>query len=82
MHVGICRCFSENNHYNSLQKGKVKNPMPPQLLPCWRVIALMTMVSGTLPAVVTPNPLFSDGAVLQRGQPVSGLGHAREMERR
>jgi sialate O-acetylesterase len=42
---------------------------------------LAVLVSGSLHADVKPNPLFTDGAVLQRGQPVPVWGTARDGER-
>jgi sialate O-acetylesterase len=45
------------------------------------VLALMAAVSGPLFADVKPNPLFTDGAVLQRGQPVPVWGTARDGEK-
>ncbi len=42
---------------------------------------LAVLVSGSLHADVKPNPLFTDGAVLQRGQPVPVWGTARDGEK-
>jgi sialate O-acetylesterase len=44
-------------------------------------LALAALLSGTLHAEVKPNPLFSDGAVLQRGQKVPVWGTARDGEK-
>jgi sialate O-acetylesterase len=43
------------------------------------VIAVLS--TGSLPAAVKPNPLFTDGAVLQRGQPVPVWGTANDGEK-
>jgi sialate O-acetylesterase len=53
-----------------------QNPIP--TLP---VLAIAALVSGTLHADVKPNPLFTDGAVLQRGQSVPVWGTARDGEK-
>jgi sialate O-acetylesterase len=45
------------------------------------VLALAAIITGPLHADVKPNPLFSDGAVLQRGQPVPVWGAARDGEK-
>lgn len=45
------------------------------------VLAVVALVSGSLHADVKPNPLFADGAVLQRGQPVPVWGTARDGEK-
>jgi sialate O-acetylesterase len=44
-------------------------------------LALAAIVNGPLLAEVKPNPLFTDGAVLQRGQPVPVWGTARDGEK-
>jgi sialate O-acetylesterase len=44
-------------------------------------IFFMLVISDTLRADVIPNPLYSDGAVLQRGQPVTVWGTARDGEK-
>lgn len=44
-------------------------------------LALAVLSSGSLQAAVKPNPLFSDGAVLQRGQPVPVWGSANDGEK-
>lgn len=44
-------------------------------------LAIAVLSSGSLPAAVKPNPLFSDGAVLQRGQPVPVWGTANDGEK-
>jgi len=43
--------------------------------------ALAVLSAGFLQAAVKPNPLFTDGAVLQRGQPVPVWGTANEGEK-
>jgi sialate O-acetylesterase len=43
--------------------------------------SLVLVLIGTLRAEVTPNPLFSDGAVLQRGQKIPIWGSARDGEK-
>jgi len=45
------------------------------------VLLIAVAVSSSLCADVKPNPLFSDGAVLQRGQPVPVWGTARDGEK-
>ena len=40
-----------------------------------------TLSSGSLLAAVKPNPLFTDGAVLQRGQPIPVWGTAKDGEK-
>jgi len=44
-------------------------------------LAIAVAISGPLKADVKPNPLFTDGAVLQRGQPVPVWGTARDGEK-
>lgn len=44
-------------------------------------LAIAILFTGLLSAEVTPNPLFSDGAVLQRGQDVPVWGTARDGEK-
>ncbi len=44
-------------------------------------LALAVLASGSLYAEVKPNPLFTDGAVLQRGQAVPVWGTARDGEK-
>lgn len=55
--------------------------MHQKTIPTLSVIALSAFVSGPLRADVKPNPLFTDGAVLQRGQPVPVWGTARDGEK-
>jgi sialate O-acetylesterase len=55
--------------------------MNPKTIPALSLFALATLVSGPLHAEVKPNPLFTDGAVLQRGQPVPVWGTARDGEK-
>jgi sialate O-acetylesterase len=43
-------------------------------------LAIVTVISSSLYAEVKPNPLFTEGAVLQRGQPVPVWGTARDGE--
>ena len=43
--------------------------------------AIVILSSGFLSAAVKPNPLFTDGAVLQRGQPVPVWGTANDGEK-
>jgi sialate O-acetylesterase len=43
--------------------------------------AIAAVISGSLHAEVKPNPLFTDGAVLQRGQPVPVWGTAKDGEK-
>lgn len=45
------------------------------------ILALVALSTGTLCAEVKPNPLFSDGAVLQRGQKIPVWGAARDGEK-
>jgi len=45
------------------------------------ILAFVAMLSVALRAEVKPNPLFSDGAVLQRGQKIPVWGTAREGEK-
>jgi sialate O-acetylesterase len=45
------------------------------------ILALASVLTGTLHAEVKPNPLFSDGAILQRGQKIPVWGTAREGEK-
>lgn len=44
-------------------------------------LAIAAVISSTLHADVKPNPLFTDGAVLQRGQAVPVWGTARDGEK-
>jgi len=44
-------------------------------------LALAALATGSLRAEVKPNPLFTDGAVLQRGQAVPVWGTARDGEK-
>lgn len=46
-----------------------------------RLLAITTALSGSLSADVMPNALFSEGAVLQRGQPVPVWGAAQDGEK-
>jgi sialate O-acetylesterase len=55
--------------------------MTSKFIPTLSVLAIATVVSGPLQADVKPNPLFTDGAVLQRGQPVPVWGTARDGEK-
>ncbi len=50
-------------------------------IPALNVLAIAALVSGSLHADVKPNPLFTDGAVLQRGQRVPVWGTARGGEK-
>lgn len=50
-------------------------------IPALSAVAIAVVISGTLHADVKPNPLFTDGAVLQRGQPVPVWGTARDGEK-
>ena len=50
-------------------------------IPNLSVSAFAVLLSGPLHAEVKPNPLFTDGAVLQRGQPVPVWGTARDGEK-
>lgn len=54
--------------------------MKTQLFIHWSALALAAVVTTSLHAAVELNPLFSDGAVLQRGQPVPVWGTARDGE--
>lgn len=45
------------------------------------VLTIAALSAGSLLAAVKPNPLFSDGAVLQRGQPVPVWGTANDGEK-
>jgi sialate O-acetylesterase len=53
--------------------------MIPKTIPTLSLFA--AIASGMLHADVKPNPLFTDGAVLQRGQPVPVWGTARDGEK-
>ena len=55
--------------------------MTRKTIPTLSVIAITALVSGALHAEVKPNPLFTDGAVLQRGQPIPVWGTARDGEK-
>ena len=55
--------------------------MIPKTIPTLSALAIAAVFSGTLHADVKPNPLFTDGAVLQRGQPVPVWGTARDGEK-
>jgi sialate O-acetylesterase len=55
--------------------------MTPKTIPTLSVLALAAVVCGSLNADVKPNPLFTDGAVLQRGQTVPVWGTARDGEK-
>ena len=57
------------------------NLMTPKSISTLNALALAVLVSGSLHADVKPNPLFTDGAVLQRGQPVPVWGTARDGEK-
>jgi sialate O-acetylesterase len=57
------------------------HPMTHQYTPTLSVLAIAALVSSPLHADVKPNPLFTDGAVLQRGQPVPVWGTARDGEK-
>ena len=50
-------------------------------IPTLSALAMAAVVTGPLFADVKPNPLFTDGAVLQRGQPVPVWGTARDGEK-
>ncbi len=50
-------------------------------IPSLSVLVIAAVISGPLHADVKPNPLFTDGAVLQRGQPVPVWGTARDGEK-
>jgi sialate O-acetylesterase len=45
------------------------------------LVVFVALLSGMLKAEVKPNPLFSDGAVLQRGQKIPVWGTARDGEK-
>jgi sialate O-acetylesterase len=49
--------------------------------PVLSALAIVTVISSSLYAEVKPNPLFTHGAVLQRGQPVPVWGTARDGEK-
>ena len=55
--------------------------MTRKTIPVLSVFAITAVISGSLHADVKPNPLFTDGAVLQRGQPVPVWGTARDGEK-
>ncbi len=55
--------------------------MTSKFVPTLSVLAIAAFISGPLQADVKPNPLFTDGAVLQRGQPVPVWGTARSGEK-
>ena len=55
--------------------------MTPKIISPLNGLAIAALVSGSLHADVKPNPLFTDGAVLQRGQPVPVWGTARDGEK-
>ena len=55
--------------------------MTSKSIPTLSVLAIAAVISGSLHADVKPNPLFTDGAVLQRGQPVPVWGTARDGEK-
>lgn len=50
-------------------------------IPILSALTIATLISGSLHAEVKPNPLFTDGAVLQRGQAVPVWGTARDGEK-
>ena len=50
-------------------------------IPTLSLLTIVAVISGSLHADVKPNPLFTDGAVLQRGQPVPVWGTARDGEK-
>lgn len=50
-------------------------------IPTLSLFAIAAVFCGPLRADVKPNPLFTDGAVLQRGQPVPVWGTARDGEK-
>jgi sialate O-acetylesterase len=54
----------------------IYHSIPKPFVPVIAAIAI-----GSLHAEVKPNPIFSDGAVLQRGQPVPVWGSARDGEK-
>jgi sialate O-acetylesterase len=55
--------------------------MSPKLASALSVLAALAALSASLHAEVKPNPLFTDGAVLQRGQPVPVWGTANDGEK-
>jgi len=55
--------------------------MNPKLTSTFSAITIAIVFSGPLQAEVKPNPLFTDGAVLQRGQSVPVWGTARDGEK-
>lgn len=55
--------------------------MTSKSIPTLNRFAIAAVVCGSLHADVKPNPLFTDGAVLQRGQPVPVWGTARNGEK-
>jgi len=55
--------------------------MTPKSIPTFSALAITAVISGPLHADVKPNALFTDGAVLQRGQPVPVWGTARDGEK-
>ena len=55
--------------------------MTPKSIPNLHRLAIAALVSSSLHADVKPNPLFADGAVLQRGQAVPVWGTARDGEK-
>jgi len=55
--------------------------MTPKSIPTLSLLTIAAAISGSLHADVKPNPLFTDGAVLQRGQPVPVWGTARDGEK-
>lgn len=57
------------------------NPMTPKFATPMNGLAIAAFLAGPLHADVKPNPLFTDGAVLQRGQPVPVWGTARDGEK-
>ncbi|MEI6175825.1 MAG: hypothetical protein WCS43_02940 [Verrucomicrobiota bacterium] len=52
-----------------------------KIFPVLSALAIVQILSNSLYAEVKPNPLFADGAVLQRGQPVPIWGTARDGEK-
>ena len=55
--------------------------MTHKTIPSLSLLVITTAFCGSLHADVKPNPLFTDGAVLQRGQPVPVWGTARDGEK-
>ncbi|NQX02685.1 sialate O-acetylesterase [bacterium] len=55
--------------------------MTTQPSPNWSTLTITALATASLFADVTPNPLFSDGAVLQRDHPVPVWGTARDGEK-